>query len=88
MTHWLTPDEPATYCIKVQGYVGQRWIDNSGLSRVGQPDQQITTLCGQVVDQAALVGIISSLYGMGFSLLSVECKSLSNKAIEYKGELL
>ncbi len=83
MNHWLAPDEPATYQIRVQGYVSQQLADNFGLSvdRITDPTRAVTTLSGPVLDQAALMGILNSLYGMGFSLLSVECQSLSNKTL-------
>jgi hypothetical protein len=32
----------------------------------------ITTLTGELVDQAALVGVLNSLYDMGYPLLKVE----------------
>ena len=75
----LPIDKSASYQIKVQGYVSQRLADRLGLSiaEVDEPDQTVTTLSGQVVDQAALLGILNSLYGMGFSLLSVEYQSLA-----------
>ena len=71
----LPVDKSAGYQIRVQGHVSPRLAERLGLSiaDVDEPDQSVTTLYGQVVDQAALMGILNSLYGMGFSLLSVEC---------------
>ena len=71
----LPIDKSASYQISVQGHVSPRLADRLGLSiaDVDEPNQTVTTLSGQVVDQAALMGILNSLYGMGFSLLSVEC---------------
>ena len=34
--------------------------------------QQVTTLTGEVRDQAALMGVLNLLYEMGFALLRVE----------------
>ena len=34
--------------------------------------QVITTLTGELVDQAALIGVLSSLYDLGYALLKVE----------------
>ena len=81
MQFWLPLDKSASYQIRVQGHVSQRVAERLGLSiaEVDEPDQIVTTLSGRIVDQAALLGILNSLYGMGFSLLSVECQSLSNK---------
>jgi len=35
----------------------------------------ITTLQGRMVDQAALFGVLNSLYGLGFPIVSVQCQS-------------
>jgi hypothetical protein len=79
MQFWLPLDKSASYQIRVQGYVSPRLADRLGLSiaEVDEPDQTVTTLSGRIVDQAALLGILNSLYGMGFSLLSVEYQSLA-----------
>jgi hypothetical protein len=48
---------------------------------------QVTTLMGELRDQAALLGVLNSLYDLGFPLLRVEqlkpppCWSPSQKAI-------
>ena len=69
--------EFANYRITVLGHVSPRWADHLGLSIVdaNDSDRPHTTLRGPVLDQAALMGILSSLYGMGFPLLAVECES-------------
>jgi len=33
----------------------------------------VTILMGRLIDQAALIGVINSLYDLGCPLLSVEC---------------
>ena len=75
----LPVDKSASYQIRVQGHVSRRMAARLGLSiaEVDEPDQTVTTLSGRIVDQAALLGILNSLYGMGFSLLSVEYQSLA-----------
>jgi hypothetical protein len=72
-------DKSARYQIRVLGYVSQSVAAQLGMSitDVDEPDQAMTTLSGLVLDQAALLGILNSLYGLGFSLLSVECQSFS-----------
>ncbi len=78
----LHPDQPAFYRIQIQGYLGQQWSDfMAGLtiSVTGERDQSVTTLSGEVLDQAALMGVLNGLYGMGYTLLSVEYQSLSNQ---------
>ena len=72
----LTLDTPATYRIRVKGHLDISWSDClSGLtiSRSGQGDEPVvTTLYGQVLDQAALAGVLNALYGLHLPLLSVE----------------
>jgi len=73
----LEIDTPATYRIRVKGYLGSSWSDQLGglvVSRSSQEDEPVvTTLYGQVLDQAALAGVLSTLYGLHLPLLSVEC---------------
>jgi len=37
-------------------------------------EMTITILSGELMDQAALFGLLDGLYGLGFPLFSVECK--------------
>ena len=72
----LTLDAPATYRIQVKGYLDSSWTDClSGLA-INQSDEGaepvVTTLYGQVLDQAALAGVLSALYGLHLPILSVE----------------
>jgi len=72
----LKLDTPATYRIRVKGYLDSSWSDRlSGLtiSWSSQEDvPEVTTLYGQVLDQAALAGVLSALYELHLPLLSVE----------------
>ena len=74
----LKLDTPATYKIRVKGYLDSSWSDRlSGLaiSRSSQEDEpEVTTLYGQLADQAALAGVLSALYGLHLPILSVECQ--------------
>ena len=82
MKHCLHLDQPAMYRIQVQGFLGQHWRESMGglsISVTGSHDQSVTTLSGEVLDQAALMGVLNGLYGMGYTLLSVEFQSLSNQ---------
>jgi hypothetical protein len=38
--------------------------------RSGQP--AVTTLSGELIDQAALMGVLNTVYDLGFALLKVE----------------
>ena len=62
---------PARYRIRVQGQLGPEWSAwLGGLSLSWQePDQ--TVLVGQVLDQAALHGLLNSIRDLGLPLLEV-----------------
>jgi hypothetical protein len=72
----LTVHAPVSYQIRVQGAVGESWCDYyAGLTieindEAGQ--QPVTTLTGQLQDQAALIGALTRLYDMRLPILSVE----------------
>jgi hypothetical protein len=72
----LTLDTPATYRIRVKGYLDGRWSDRLGglaITTSGQDDSPVVaTLYGEVIDQAALAGVLSALYNLHLPLLSVE----------------
>jgi hypothetical protein len=69
-------DQPATYQIKVQGRLDERWVhwfDGLSIESVPAEDGSIVTaLTGFVIDQAALYGLISRMRDLGLALLSVE----------------
>ena len=73
----LTVDQPATYCIRVVGYLDEHWSTRLGgleISPMKQNEKRaITTLSGSLIDQAALFGVLKALYDMRLPLLSVEC---------------
>ncbi len=70
-------DRPATYRITVQGQLDERWSDWFGgmtvtVERKGD-SVPTTTLTGTVTDQAALQGILHTLYSLGLPVCSVTC---------------
>jgi hypothetical protein len=69
-------DLPSLYRIRVQGPLSadraNRLEDMTITVRHAASQQQITTLTGEVRDQAALMGVLNMLYQMGFPLLMVE----------------
>ncbi len=69
-------DEPCTYRIRVLGQIRPTWYDRfEGMSidtRPGPQDRPVTTLHGTLPDQAALMGVINSLYDLRLPVLSVE----------------
>jgi hypothetical protein len=76
----LTVYGPATYRIQVQGVVDENWSEYYGGMTIQaklEPDHPpVTTLTGQLLDQAALMGVLNRLYGLYLPLLSVECLSI------------
>ena len=67
---------PAKYRIRVQGSVGESWSDYYGGMTIEREHEEdlhpITTLSGELRDQAALIGALSRLYNMRLPILSVE----------------
>jgi hypothetical protein len=70
-------DEPAIYQLQVQGIISQHWLgyfDEMEISVEGENGTAVTTLVGQIVDQAALQGMLQKIYTLGLVLLKVERK--------------
>jgi hypothetical protein len=69
--------EPATYRISILGTLDKRSSDYYGGMSIEHDvvlnQYPITILTGRLTDQAALIGVINSLYDLGCPLLSVEC---------------
>ena len=68
---------PARYRIQVKGYLDPSWSDRLGgmsITTTGQADETpVSTLVGRVLDQAALMGVLNTLYNYYHCpLLSVE----------------
>ena len=81
-------DRPAIYQISVQGRIDPNWSDRlAGMAlrlttQDGRPP--VTTLDGELSDQAALLGVLNSLYELHLPVLSVICLSyppLSSKGV-------
>ena len=70
-------NRPRNYRIHVLGSLDESWSDRLGGLRItacSQKDQEgsVTELFGKVRDQAALAGLLNSLYELHMTLLSVE----------------
>ena len=67
----------ATYQIRVIGQINENWATRlGGLTIISskEADQQIvTSLQGDLVDQAALFGVLMTLYDLRLPLISVKC---------------
>jgi hypothetical protein len=67
-------DQQWVYQIKVQGRLQANWsgwFDGLALTTEGDEDTAITTLTGVVADQAALRGLLTKLWNLNLSLISV-----------------
>jgi hypothetical protein len=72
---WQLDPDPVTYRIRVQGRLDQRrsdWFEGMtmGLDKASD-DMPITALTGPVADQARLRGILSKLWDLNLTLISV-----------------
>ena len=67
---------PATYRIRIQGRLDSNWVDRvGGMAVTVEPSANqpgISTLVGYLPDQAALSGVLNTLYDLHLPLLSVE----------------
>ena len=77
-TPWkgLKLETPATYRIRVQGKLDESWFDRLGNMAI-TPERaadkpSVSILVGHLPDQAALSGVLNTLYEMHLPLLSVE----------------
>ena len=79
----LSLDTSASYIIRIQGRLDPSWSDRLGGVAIQIEDPAgkatITVLRGRFIDQAALAGVLSTLYDLGFPLLSVECVGLGHR---------
>ena len=76
-TSSLTMHGPAIYRIHVRGQLDASWSDRVGGMQItethGADGQPETILVGRLPDQAALTGILNSLYELHLPVLSAEC---------------
>lgn len=66
---------PGTYTIRVQGRLDNSWSDQLSGMRItisGAGRYAVTMLTGRLTDQAALFGVLNTLYDLGLPLLSVD----------------
>lgn len=62
---------PARYCIRIGAHLDPSWSAWFDGLTVTQHDDGTTTLHGEVIDQAALYGVLGRLRDLGAALLSV-----------------
>lgn len=71
MTNKPKANEPAFYEIRIGGQLGEQWsawFEQMTLTRIDNGDSLIT---GQVIDQAALYGLLRKVRDLGLPLISV-----------------
>ena len=75
---------PVTYQIKVEGRLNEGWSDwFSGMAVALEND--VTILTGAVADQAALRGILTNIWDLNLTLISVSQMEMEMR-LEEKGE--
>jgi hypothetical protein len=78
----LTMHGPAIYKIRVRGSLDDSWSDRIGGMQItetrGSDGDVETILVGRLADQAALSGILNTLYELHFPVLSAECVDSEN----------
>lgn len=69
----LTMGSPATYKIKVRGSLDNSWSEKlGGLQVKSAAETAMTVITGPLSDQAALSGILNTLYDLQLPVVSVE----------------
>jgi len=62
---------PAVYQIRVSGHLGSEWGEWFGGFTVDNQPNGDSTLTGEVVDQAALHGLIQQVFAINLTLIAV-----------------
>lgn len=72
-TEHITPtlDEAATYEIRLQGHLPERWVAWFGAVAIGLEQDGVTRLICPALDQAALHGLLRKVRDLGLPLVSV-----------------
>ena len=69
-------DGPAIYSITVQGAIGEDWCDRLGgmviTAFIPESGTPVTTLVGELRDQASLSGVLDTLYELHLPVISVQ----------------
>jgi hypothetical protein len=85
-------EQPATYQIKVQGQLDERWwsewFDGMTLTFESASNSlPITTLTGAVADQAKLRGILSKIWDLNMTVISVTQVELDKGNLQARREM-
>jgi len=75
--HRINMCDAAVFGIRVNGRLRESWSDYFGAQSMSVEEDEAglctTLLISEPVDQAALIGMINHLNGLGLPLVSVEC---------------
>jgi len=76
------PSQPTVYQIRVKSHLGPDWTDWFEGLTVTPGEDGDTLLTGQVVDQAALHGLLKKVRDLGMLLLSINQVPLKETHLE------
>jgi hypothetical protein len=74
--HRITVTSPAHYRIALSGGLGENWSVTLGMQvsvTLDSEQHPVTTLTGEVMDQAMLLGVLNYVYDLGMPIILVEC---------------
>ena len=63
---------PTIYEIRFKGHLGDRWADRFEDMVFAHESDGTTLICGPLVDQAALHGVLNGIRDLGLELVSVQ----------------
>ncbi len=63
--------DPNTYQIRIKGLLGDQWSDWFDKLTINRESDGTTTLTGEIIDDAALHGLLKKVRDLGMPLFSV-----------------
>ena len=73
--------------ILIRGHIDSSWSDWLGETAINHTGDGNTRLRGQIRDQAALNGVLSQIFNLGFQLLSVTSEKTSGTSGEEEDDM-
>lgn len=77
-------DQPANFCITVLGHLGDEWADylrGMRIDNLVDKETQVATVTGRLPDQAALLGVLNTLYDAHVTVVAVESLDPDSAAV-------
>ena len=68
-----------TYQVKLKGHLNKSWVERFDGFVFTYESDGTTTLTGEIVDQAALHGLLKRIRDLGLTLISVNCLTADEK---------